>query len=73
MATPAVIEASARKRSPISEFVFLLQVSRPGLWSTTAMFYLIPLGHADLPRSRSSWLGLVNVLFPLGVSRGIGL
>lgn len=30
------------------------------------MFYLMPLGHADFLHSRSLWLGLVYVLFPLG-------
>jgi 4-hydroxybenzoate polyprenyltransferase len=46
--------------------VFLLQVSRPGLWSTTAMFYLMPLAHADILHSGKLWLGLFFVLFPLG-------
>jgi 4-hydroxybenzoate polyprenyltransferase len=46
--------------------VFLLQVSRPGLWSTTALFYLMPLGHGDLFHTGKLWLGLVFVLFPLG-------
>jgi 4-hydroxybenzoate polyprenyltransferase len=54
------------KRAQTSELVFLLQVSRPGLWSTTALFYLMPLGHADFLHSRTLWLGLFYVLFPLG-------
>jgi 4-hydroxybenzoate polyprenyltransferase len=49
-----------------SELVFLLQVSRPGLWSTTALFYLMPLGRADFLHSKTLWLGLSYVLFPLG-------
>jgi 4-hydroxybenzoate polyprenyltransferase len=49
-----------------SDFQFLLQVPRPGLWSTTALFYLMPLGHADLLHSPRLWLGLLFVLFPLG-------
>jgi len=57
--------AAAQSARP-SELVFLLQVSRPGLWSTTALFYLMPLGHADLLHSRVLWLGLFYVLFPLG-------
>jgi 4-hydroxybenzoate polyprenyltransferase len=57
---------SAAKRAQTSEFVFLLQVSRPGLWSTTALFYLMPLGHADFLHLRTLWLGLFYVLFPLG-------
>jgi 4-hydroxybenzoate polyprenyltransferase len=58
--------ASAEKSARASELVFLLQVSRPGLWSTTALFYLMPLGHADFLHSRTLWLGLFYVLFPLG-------
>src|ERR1700682_4222753 len=49
-----------------SYLVFLLQVSRPGLWCTTALFYLMPLGHADIVHSGKLWLGLFFVLFPLG-------
>lgn len=44
---------------------FLLQVSRPGLWSTTALFYLLPLGHKGFLYSPRLWLGLIFVLFPL--------
>lgn len=46
---------------------FLVQVSRPGLWSTTALFYLLPLGHRDFMHSGRLWLGLLFVLFPLGL------
>ena len=37
------LEASeaAKTLSPRSNLIFLLQVSRPGLWSTTALFYLL--------------------------------
>ena len=56
----------AERHEQASELIFLLQVSRPGLWSTTALFYLMPLGHADFPHSRTLWLGLLYVLFPLG-------
>jgi 4-hydroxybenzoate polyprenyltransferase len=59
--------ASNPVRTRASELVFLLQVSRPGLWSTTALFYLMPLGHADFLHSRTMWLGLFYVLFPLGL------
>lgn len=55
---------TARTRS--SDLAFLIQVSRPGLWSTTALFYLMPLGRADFLHSRTLWLGLAYVLFPLG-------
>jgi 4-hydroxybenzoate polyprenyltransferase len=66
---PAVVAdraARVKKSVRTSELVFLLQVSRPGLWSTTALFYLMPLGHADFLHSRVLWLGLFYVLFPLG-------
>jgi len=49
-----------------SYLVFSLQVSRPGLWSTTALFYLMPLGNTDFLHSGKLWLGLFFVLFPLG-------
>jgi 4-hydroxybenzoate polyprenyltransferase len=66
MAEAAQASPSAAIRpQPHSYLVFLLQVSRPGLWSTTAMFYLLPLGHADFLHSGKLWLGLFFVLFPL--------
>jgi 4-hydroxybenzoate polyprenyltransferase len=67
-------DATAAARSPaknatlVSELAFLVQVSRPGLWSTTALFYLMPLGHADIFHSRIFWVGLSYVLFPLGLA-----
>src|SRR5947208_14362306 len=61
-ASPSV----ASRQQSHSYLVFLLQVSRPGLWSTTSLFYLIPLGHVDFLHSGKLWLGLVFVLFPLG-------
>src|SRR5258708_10896890 len=57
----------ARRQQSHSNLVFLLQVSRPGLWSTTALFYLMPLGRADFLYSSKLWLGLFFVLFPLGI------
>ncbi len=62
-ASPSV----ASRQESHSNLVFLLQVSRPGLWSTTVMFYLMPLGRADLLHSGKLWLGLFFVLFPLGM------
>ncbi len=57
----------ASRQQSHSNLVFLLQVSRPGLWSTTALFYLMPLGRADILHSGKLWLGLFFVLFPLGI------
>jgi 4-hydroxybenzoate polyprenyltransferase len=62
--------ALSKEKEPsrqVSGLAFLIQVSRPGLWSTTAMFYLMPLGHANLIHSGRLWLGLFFVLFPLGL------
>ena len=49
-----------------SDFQFLLQVSRPVLWTTTALFYLMPLGHSVAFASVRFWTGLFFVLIPLG-------
>jgi 4-hydroxybenzoate polyprenyltransferase len=57
----------ARHQPSQCYLIFLLQVSRPGLWSTTALFYLMPLGHADFLHSGKLWLGLFFVVFPLGL------
>jgi 4-hydroxybenzoate polyprenyltransferase len=62
-ASPSV----ATRQQSHSHLAFLLQVSRPGLWSTTALFYLMPLGRADFSRFGKLWLGLFFVLFPLGL------
>ena len=62
-ASPSV----ASRQQSHSYPVFLLQVSRPGLWSTTALFYLMPMGHADILHSGKLWLGLFFVFFPLGL------
>ncbi len=63
----ATTEISKKPTQRASDFSFLLQVSRPGLWTTTAMFYLMPLGHADFLHSWKLWLGLFYVVFPLGL------
>jgi 4-hydroxybenzoate polyprenyltransferase len=55
------------ERGALANARFLIQVSRPGLWSTTALFYLMPLGHTDLFHSSRLWLGMFFVLFPLGM------
>lgn len=63
-AAQASPSTTSREKSH-SYLVFLLQVARPGLWSTTALFYLMPLRHADIFHSGRLWLGLSFVLFPL--------
>jgi 4-hydroxybenzoate polyprenyltransferase len=61
------VSSPVKTGTTVSELAFLVQVSRPGLWSTTALFYLMPLGHADVFHSRIFWVGLFYVLFPLGL------
>ena len=67
--TVTEVEAAAlpEQRGWLASARFLLQVSRPGLWSTTALFYLLPLGRADFFHSGRLWLGMFFVLFPLGM------
>ena len=59
--------AAVSRRTFWSELVFLTQVSRPGLWTTTALFYLMPLGHGAFIHSWTFWLGLFFILIPLGL------
>jgi len=61
------LSKTERKRGLLRELVFVIQVSRPGLWTTTALFYLMPLGHWKMARSAAFWIGLFYVLFPLGL------
>src|SRR5260370_26673412 len=63
----AEVSAIPVRRTAWSDLVFLTQVSRPGLWSTTALFYLIVLGHRDFVHSWTFWVGLFYVLVPLGL------
>jgi 4-hydroxybenzoate polyprenyltransferase len=65
--TAVAVSGENQERGLHSAPRFLLQVSRPGLWSTTALFYLMPLGHWTLFRSGAFWIGLFYVLFPLGL------
>jgi lycopene elongase/hydratase (flavuxanthin-forming) len=67
MGNAAIAVSSAAERGFWRDLVFLTQVSRPGLWSTTAMFYLMPLGHRQFLFSARCWLGLAYVLLPLGL------
>jgi 4-hydroxybenzoate polyprenyltransferase len=55
------------KRSLLSTALFLIQVSRPGLWTTTILFYLMPLGRSIDIHKADFWYGLVYIIFPLGL------
>jgi len=63
----ATLPKETSSKQQVTGLAFLIQVSRPGLWSTTAMFYLMPLGRADLLHPGRLGLGLFFVLFPLGL------
>lgn len=65
--TTTTLSSATRDPAQAPYLVFLLQVSRPGLWTTTALFYLMPLGHGVIFHSARFWLGLFFVLFPLGL------
>ncbi len=46
--------------------LFLLKVSRPGLWFQTLWLYLLPTAaRPDLLRTAPFWIGVAYVLFPL--------
>src|SRR5262249_31951107 len=62
-ATPQSLE----KGNFLSTAKFLIQVSRPGLWTTTILFYLMPLGRSFDWRQMAFWTGLFYIVFPLGL------
>jgi len=61
------LPATEARRGSLAAPLYLIQVSRPGLWATTALFYLMPLGRDVHWRSTSFWIGLLYILFPLGL------
>src|SRR5882672_5325169 len=58
---------SLAKNTFLSTAKFLIQVSRPGLWTTTILFYLMPLGRSFDFRAVSFWLGLFYIVLPLSL------
>ena len=50
-----------------SDAIFILQASRPGLWSTQVWFFLLPLGQRNVFHSTAFWLGVFYCTFPLGL------
>ena len=62
-----VCETQTDPRSRFSDLVFILQASRPGLWSTQVWFYLLPLGQRNVFHSAAFWLGALYCAFPLGL------
>ena len=47
--------------------LFLVKVARPGFWTTSLWFYLLPLGRREVFLSWPFWLGAFYVTFPLGL------
>jgi len=50
-----------------ADLVFLVKVARPGFWTTSAWFYLLPLGRKPVFASPEFWLGFFYVTLPLGL------
>lgn len=59
-------EAVGGGSSGIRGLALAIQTSRPGFWSTSVWFYLLPLAQRDVLGSPAFWLGLLYVTFPLG-------
>lgn len=51
----------------LSDLIFTVQASRPGLWLTSIWFYMLPLGGRQEFYSAPFWLGLAYVTFPMGL------
>ena len=67
MSTGAVSTLSPPAAAARSGWAFLVKVARPGFWSTSLWFYLLPLGRQHVFGSWTFWLGCVYVTFPLGL------
>ena len=65
--TAQVPAQSLAKNTFLSTAKFLIQVSRPGLWTTTILFYLMPLGRSLQIHNASFWFGLFYIVFPLSL------
>src|SRR5260370_10304355 len=66
-ATAATLAHQPETRSRLSDLIFILQGSGPGLWSTQVWFYLLPLGQRNVFHSAAFWLGALYCTFPLGL------
>lgn len=66
-ATAATIARASETGARVSNPIFVLQASRPGLWSTQVWFYLLPLGHKNVFHSAAFWTGVLYCTFPLGL------
>ena len=62
---PAVGAAGLAKW--LRQGLFLVKVARPGFWTTSLWFYLLPLGQRHVFGQWTFWLGFIYVMFPLGL------
>ena len=50
-----------------AQAAFLVKVARPGFWTTSLWFYLLPLGQRHVFTTATFWLGAFYVTLPLGL------
>jgi 4-hydroxybenzoate polyprenyltransferase len=67
VAPTAAVQTNSAATHLFSTLSFIIKASRPGLWSTAAWFYLLPLGQRHVFHSAGFWLGLLYVTLPLGL------
>jgi 4-hydroxybenzoate polyprenyltransferase len=51
----------------LAQGLFLVKVARPGFWTTSLWFYLLPLGGRHVFTAWTFWLGTLYVTLPLGL------
>lgn len=60
------LEVEGSSANGLRGLALAIQTSRPGFWSTSVWFYLLPLAQRDVLASPAFWVGLLYVTFPLG-------
>ena len=65
--TETPLTAASRRSPASSDWLSIVKVARPGFWTTSIWFYLLPLGQRHVFGSWTFWLGLFYVTFPLGL------
>ena len=50
-----------------AQAAFFVKVARPGFWTTSLWFYLLPLGQRHVFGTWTFWLGAIYVTLPLGL------
>jgi len=62
-----LLQSRCRRAARRGDLVFLVKAARPGFWTTSLWFYLLPLGQKNVWFSPSFWLGAFYVTLPLGL------